>query len=153
MTKVRLYFVGKYQHPLKSANCHKMLAFNSLWNLDLDISPQKCKFCELASLNEDSMQVRADTTSTWDRQPWFRRKNTCIFQRQHGQATWSSSLSFFIYKGSSSSSAGQGLHQTLVMFVTGSKQVISSPYSCLRKLLSQKSFLHLPEKGLKFMNG
>lgn len=30
MTKVQLYFIGKYQHPLKSAKCHKMLAFNSV---------------------------------------------------------------------------------------------------------------------------
>lgn len=144
MTKVQLHFVGKYQHPLKSANFHKMLAFNSLGHQDLAISSQKNAGSRSwhHRLTEEFAYFGA--SRGWHNMylkevAGFRRKNIYIFQRKRGQATQSSCLSWGNEMGLPSSSAGQEQCTRLCSVCDCPPTRQSPPHICVwASFLSQK---------------
>lgn len=135
VTKAHLYFLGKYQHPMKSANCHKMLACSSLrpGYCPLSTEMQVLRVGITDGLTEGLAYFSA--SQNWHiiqlkEAAWLRRKNIWTFQKQHYTITWPSCLSFFICNmGLPLPLVGQGWYQI---------------HQCLRLAPNRPSLPHTP---------
>lgn len=115
---LQLYFVRKYQKPLKSANCLKMLASRVHYEFMVPgFQRNACSMRWRHRMNEQLAcfnQVTAGKIYPWECSLTQEKEHLSVFQRQHSQVTEPRCLiAASVVWGFPLPLAGQGLAETL----------------------------------------